>query len=353
MRLIADELGVSVSLVSRVLSGKANEFRISERTEKAILNAAKKHNYSPNRVARGLRLQKTNTLGIVVPNISNPFFSSIVRHIERAAREHQYSILLADSQDDEQVERSSIEVLRASMVDGIVIAPCGIACDHLVETDKENFPIVCVDGYFPGSGLPYVISDHVGGAKLATRDLLEHGHRRIVFFRGYPEVQVSVDRVEGFKAALEEYGVEPRADMIVSGEVTSESGYGLAKEVLSRRHPPTGLIAFNSEIALGALRALQEQGLSVPADVSLVAFDDLPWIPHLRVPFNTVAHNYEIIGHHVLELLEARRARRSPPEELNATVPMGMVDRGSVARRKKKPAQVSSTKRVKRASTSR
>ncbi|MCX5770066.1 MAG: LacI family DNA-binding transcriptional regulator [Candidatus Hydrogenedentes bacterium] len=330
MRLIAAELGVSVSLVSRALSGKAKEFRISQSTEQAILKSAKRHNYSPNRVARGLRLGKTNTLGLVVPNISNFFYSNVVRQVERAARDKGFSILLADSQDDEDVERKSVTILRESMVDGIAIAPCGLRCDHIVSAKEEKFPIVCVDGYFPDSGVPYVISDHIAGARMAVRHLLENGHSEIAFVQGYPDVQVSYDRLGGFKAELADYGIAVKDHMIVGEQFSYQSGYEAARKVLERQHPPTALFAVNNEIALGVLGAIQEKGLSVPGDVSVVAFDDLPWVLHLRIPLTTVAQNYEELGQGVVDLLVQSIQGDTPQQSVSVVVPVRLVERGSV-----------------------
>lgn len=330
MRLIAEELGVSVSLVSRALSGKADQFRISKNTEQAILKAAKHYNYSPNRVARGLRLKRTNTLGLIVPNISNFFFSSIARRIERSARERGYSIILADSQDDEAVERKSVTILQESMADGIIIAPCGMKCDHLVSVAAGNYPIICVDGYFPDTDLPYVISDHRGGALIATRHLLENGHRQIALIQGYPEIQVSFDRLAGFRAAFEEFGLDLNAEYIIGEQFTYESGYAAAEELLSRSDPPTGMFAVNNEIALGALHAIEDRGLSVPADISVVAFDDLPWMPHLRIPLTTIAQDYEQLGSKVVHLLDAQIKGQTEHQGAGMTVPTYLVERGSV-----------------------
>lgn len=336
MRLIAEELGVSVSLVSRALSGKAKQFRIGTTTEQAILKAAERYSYTPNRVARGLRLRKTNTLGLVVPNISNFFYSNVVRQVERAAREKGFSILLADSQDDETIEQTSVTILKESMVDGIAIAPCGMSCEHILNAKKENFPIVCVDGYFPNSGIPYVISDHTEGARMAVRHLLENGHREISLVQGYPDVQVSHDRLAGFKAALADYGIAPKEHMIVGELFSYQGGYEAALKVLSRSRRPTALFAVSNEIALGVLGAIQELGLAVPLDVSVVAFDDLPWVPHLRIPLTTVAQDYQKLGQRVVDLLLKYIQGDTSRQNESVVVQTRLVERGSVRNLRKR-----------------
>lgn len=330
MRTIAEQVGVSVSLVSRVLNGKADQFRVGDETKRAVLAAAKQQRYSVNKLARGLRLNRTNIIGLLVPNMSNYFFSSVARHIESAARKKGYSILIADSQDDESVERQSLRVLQGLMIDGLIVAPCGVHSDHLVSANEDRFPVVCVDGYFPGSGIPYVISDHFRGAIKATQYLLDRGHREIAFLQGYPGVQVNRDRLRGYQKALTDSGIRTRSGFVAGEKFNYESGYLAAKTLLRKKQCPTAIFSVNNEIALGAICAIKEEGLSVPEDISIVTFDEIQYASHSATPLTSVAHQMDVLGRRVVDLLDSRINGKLQLEGEGIVIPTGLVERGSV-----------------------
>lgn len=330
LKTLADDLGLSVSVVSRVLSGQAARYRISKRSEEAILKAAEELDFSPNKLARGLRLRKTATFGLAIPDISNPFFSDVARHVAVEARKLGYSIILCDSEEDTEIEKRSLKLLESWMVDGLIISPVGRTGDHLAEAHADGLPIVLVDRRFPGLNLPYVTSDNYTGAYEGTRHLLEHGHRCIGFAQGIPQSGSNVDRVEGYKAALKEYGVSFRRSLVVGDDFGEKSGYLSAKRLLRRKEQPTAIFLASNLIALGALRAFGEEGVEVPNDISVVGFDDEPHSPHLATPMTTIAQQTAEIGRIAVELLfkQIEGEGRVSPEGI--LLPTKLIQRESV-----------------------
>src|SRR5204863_4084358 len=179
LQCIAERSGLSASTISRVLSGQASRYRISKATEAAIRRIAKEVNFVPNQLARGLRLRKTLKVGLVIPDVSNPFFAGIARQVTLGARKHEYSVVLCDSQDNTELELRSLALLQSQHVEGIVLCPVGQSGQHLAQFVGGKLPLVLVDRFFSDLPLPYVSSDNVNGAKQATELLLSNGHRPI------------------------------------------------------------------------------------------------------------------------------------------------------------------------------
>jgi len=332
MQALAENLGVSVSVVSRVLSGQASKYRISKSTEEAVLKLAKEHRFRPNQLARGLRLRKTSTFGLLIPDISNPFFSDIARHIEMNARKIGYSILLCDSQEDNDIERESLDLLRNRMIDGLIISPVGSQGDHLVELLEDGLPIAVVDRNFSNIDLPCVTSDNYQGAYDGMQHLLDHGHRTIAFVQGLPDADPNVERVRGYKVALRDAGIPFKKSLVIGTDFGQESGYAAAKKLLKRKQPPTAIFAAGNMIALGVLSALAEEGVRTPQDMSIISFDESPWSPFLDTPMTTIAQDTAKIGRMAVELLtnqieKSKRARRP-----TVLLPTKLVSRDSVRR---------------------
>src|SRR4051812_40021888 len=179
LQCIAERSGVSVTTISRVLSGQATRYRISKQTEEAVRKIAREVNFVTNQLARGLRLKKTLKIGLVIPDVSNPFFAGIARQVTLGARKHEYSVVLCDSQDNTDIEQRSVALLQSQHVEGGVLCPVGQRGDHLAKFVQGKLRVVFVDRFFPGLQLPYVSSDNPAGARTATEYLLNSGHRRI------------------------------------------------------------------------------------------------------------------------------------------------------------------------------
>ena len=330
LKTLAEELGVSTSVVSRVLSGQASKYRISKDTEAAVLKAARRYDYSPNHLARSLRLQKTATLGLVIPDISNPFFSDIARQIVMDAWKRDYSVILCDSEENTEMEKQSLNLLQNRQVEGLIISPVGQTGDHLARVYRGGLPLVVFDRHFSDIDLPCVTSDNQQGAYEATLHLLEHGHRSIALIQGIPDSATNIARVSGYKAALKDYGVPFSKTLIVGGGFGEENGYAATKLLLKRKDRPTAIFLVSNLIALGALRAFAEEGTNVPGDISIVSFDDQHYSPYLATPMTTIAQQRAEMGRIAVELLldQLERKGRRRPEVI--LLPTELISRQSV-----------------------
>jgi len=292
-----------MTTVSRALNGHASKYRISRKTELAVRKAAQEANFVPNQLARGLRLKKTLTIGLIIPDISNPFFAAIARQVTLGTRKHGYSVVLCDSQENVDLERQSIGVLRSRHVEGIAMCPVGRNCEHLVELHRGGLPLVLVDRVFPDLPVPYVGSDNLGGARDATNLLIENGHRRIACLQGVRGTSPNESRVRGYKEALANHRIGADESLIVGDSFGEQSGYIQAKLLLRMQKGVTAILALSNLIALGALRALAEENLKVPGDISIIAFDDQPYSAFLATPMTSVAQSTAEMGEIAVKLL--------------------------------------------------
>lgn len=330
MKDLADRLGLSVSVVSRALNGKAREYRISEETEKAIRAEAARLGFSVNRLARSLRLKKTLTVGLLVPDISNNFFSTVAQSVEDTARRRGYSIILCDTKEDEEIERESLKVMRARTVDGFLISPVGQSSEHILKLYHDGVPVVLIDRFFPGADLPYVTSNNFAGAYDGTIYLLQRGHHEIGFIQGLPESQTNIERLNGYRKALAEYDLAFQESLVIGKDFGERNGFDSALRLFARKNRPTALFVTSAVGALGAMRACAARSLSVPGDVSIIGFDDYPYAPLLSPPLTTIAQQSEAIGRAASELLLDWLEDGKQPEGKGIVLDTRLVVRASV-----------------------
>jgi LacI family transcriptional regulator len=327
---VAQAAGVSPSTASRALAGKARECRISEATEKAILDAAKALGFLGSHVARSLRTQRSGLIGLVVPDASNPFFAAIARKATVRAEREGLSTLLADSHDSAEHEQDLLTHLQSRQVEGLIICPIGDSSFHLRSLAHKEANVVVVDRWFPDVELTTVTSENERGAFVAAGAMIEKGHRVIGCLQGRPGTSSNDERLQGFKRALEENGVEPDATLIRGDDFSQSSGYRSTCELLEAHPEVSALFALSNQNALGALRALAERKLSIPHDVSLVTFDDAPFAEYLASPLSVVRQDVDTIGHIAAELLiEQIRTGQRPQQNLHR-VPVEFVERDSI-----------------------
>lgn len=329
---IALELGVSATTVSRVLSGKAKQYRISEETAVQVSALAKRNNFTPNAIARGLRLLKTQTIGLIIPDISNPFFASLARHVTEGLRRQGYAIILCDSQDDLALERQSLDLLWNRQVDGMIVVPIGQDGAHLRGYANGRKPVVLVDRFFPKIGLPFVGSDNFGGAMQAMDYLFENGHSKIACLKGLGGTAPAEERLRGYREALHRRGIAVDESLICGNAFGEQSGYLEMKLLLSRRRDFTAIFAMSNLLASGALSALHEDNVVLPRDMSIIAFDDQPYLAHFNPPLTTVSQNVERIGEAVVRVLMQRIAQPDLAMQDGIFMPTTLVLRDSVAR---------------------
>ncbi len=315
--------------MSRVLNGKAAQYRISQNKADEILSIAQQLNFSPNTLARSLRTRRTLTIGLVIPDISNPFFASIARYVERECRKIGYSVILADTEESTELEIESISVLKGRNIDGMIISPVGQSVEHLETLYAEGVPIVVIDRYVHGSILPFVASDNYSGAKNAVRYLIDNGHRIIACIQGLPYTSPNTDRVKGYRDALEEFEIAIDDSLIIGDSFGEENGYLETKLLLKRTPKPTAIFAVSNLISLGALRALKEERIKIPDEMSIVAFDEQPYHNYLATPMTTVAQPIADMGQIAIKMLY-KQMKSDTKVDQGIVLPTHLVVRQSV-----------------------
>lgn len=300
---IAAQTGVSASTVSRVLNGQATAYRISKETEQQVRRAAQDLNYRANHVARGLRLSKTNTIGVLSPDVSNPFFAHIIKRIQSSAHGHGYSLIVCNTDESLDLEVEQVNLLHRKRVDGIIAMPVGLRYDHYKDSSEKQIPLVLVDRCFEEVDAPGVSVDNYAGAYEATEHLIWAGHRRIALIQGLQGTFTNTARLRGYRDAFGAHGLPLDEALIVGGDFRKQNGYVETKLLLQLEHPPTALFATSDLITLGALEAMDEEGVSVPGDISLVSFDDFDFAPYLKCPLTVVRQPREMMGEVAVKLL--------------------------------------------------
>jgi LacI family transcriptional regulator len=309
IRDVAARAGVSVTTVSHAL----NETRfVSESAKAKVLEATHALGYVPSEVARGLKHNTTRTLGMLVPNNSNPYFAEIIRGVEHHCYGAGYSLLLCNSNDDAQRQTDHLRVLAERRVDGIVLVASGDDDDILAACKDLRLPLVLVDREIEALEADLIEVDHAAGGELATAHLLALGHRRVACIGGPTNLRPSLQREAGWRRALAAAGVTPRDDELERGDFGPQGGAAAMHRLLKSAQPPTAVFVCNDMMAIGALHAAHELGLAVPRDVSLVGFDDIELAEYTIPPLTTVAQPKEAIGTGAAGLLlERLRSRRT------------------------------------------
>jgi len=295
---IAERIGVSYTTVSRALNGKKG---VSEKTRQRIIEEAKKMGYQPNAIARGLVSKSTNTIGLIIPDITNPFFPDVARGVEDAARNANLNVFLCNSNWDKEREREILEALRQNRVDGIIINPNSYS--NVEFLDQLGIPVVYLNTKVDDGESTYIGIDNIKGAVIATEHLIECGYERIAYVGGTVKSYSNNQRVKGYLQALETQGISKDPSIIVNGKFETESGYEITKRLLKSDNPPDAIFAGNDIIALGVLQCAQEMGLDIPDKFGIVGFDDIYTSSLPQIQLSTVAMPKYFLGKKAFELL--------------------------------------------------
>ena len=309
---VAKAAGVSSATVSRYLTGHA---RLSDETRADVERAIRELNYRPNRVARRLQATggRSGLLGLVIPDMRNPFFTDIGHGVEDAAQQHGYTVILGHSNDSVEREARYLDLFHAEHVDGVVLPTVRSVDATVADLSRGDIPVVCVDRK-TAAEVDTVISDNVKGARLATEHLLALGHRRIGFVGGLPEISTTQERLAGYRGALAAAGLPVCRELIVEGDSRQESGRLRTGRLLALPTPPTALLGGNNLMTLGALQAIREQTLRIPDDVAIVGYDDMPWSSAFTPPLTAVDQPGYEMGRRAAEILLRRiEAPDTPP----------------------------------------
>ena len=302
---VAKEADVSVSTVSRVFN---DPDKVSPDTRARVREAVEQLNYQPSRVARRLRLEKgkASLLGLVIPDIQNPFFADITRGVEDTAREHDYALILSNSDEDPDKQRIAVDTLTTEDVDGVIVPPVSPKDPDVQRLLDSDIAVVCVDRRMKNIRVDTILSDNRQGAYKAVTHLIKQGHERIGFIGGVPRISTSSERREGYEAALRDHDVPVDPALIKDGDSRRERGEYLTQELLALDAPPTALFTGNNLTTLGALSALNQSGVSVPDDIALVGYDDVPFAHALNPPPTVIDQPGYEIGQRAAELLLRR-----------------------------------------------
>jgi LacI family transcriptional regulator len=287
IRDVARSAGVSQATAARALGGYGHVSRIARRQ---VDDAALRLGYVPNSVAKALASGVTWAVGLVVGDIENPFFAAAARGMSDVLEERGHTVLLANSDEDFDRERTAIETLRARRVDALVVVPSsGTPSPHLRAAARDGTPLVLLDRAVRGLGVDSVTVDNVTGARSATEHLLSHGHRQIGLVSDEPEIPSSAERIRGYRDALGAAGVDFDEHLVALGGPTRHDGYLAARRLLESPQRPTALFTTNNFMTVGTMHALRDLGLRIPRDISLVGFDDLEWTTLVDPPLTVVS----------------------------------------------------------------
>lgn len=296
---IADLAGVSKTTVSKVLNNKDD--KISDITRQKILNIVKEKNYRPNKMAQSLVTKKTKTIGIIIPDIRNPFFTDIVRGAEDKAVKEGYNIILCNTDENVEKEIKAFNTLSEKMVDGIIFAPSSKIDLNSKEYSLSTKPIVLVDKKLDIKNLKGIVSlDNEEGTFLEVNYLVENKHKKILYLSG-PLNEIARDRLKGYKKALKEANIEYDENLVIQGEYSLDWGYEIIKSLKDINF--TAICAANDLIAIGAIKALKERNLQIPKDISVVGFDDIQTSSIIEPQLTTINQNSYDMGYESANIL--------------------------------------------------
>ncbi|MFJ2760762.1 LacI family DNA-binding transcriptional regulator [Streptomyces prasinus] len=320
---VAAEAGVSVATVSRVLNDHAS---VSATARERVLAAVEALGYRPNAVARSLRTHQTRTLGLVISDVMNPYFTELARSVEEEARALGYSVIIGNADERPDLQDHHVTTLLDRRIDGLLVSPTDGGSPGMLEAARAGTPMVFVDRWIPGVDVPVVRSD----GRSAVRDLVAHlyglGHRRLAIIAGPAATTTGRERVDAFREALGAYGLPLPAAYIGQGDFQADSGRRVTEGFLGLAEPPEVVFAADNLMALGALDAVRAHGLRVPEDIGLAAFDDIPWFVHTDPPVTAIAQPTGDLGRAAVRALVDRIEGR-PGESV--TLPARLVVRRS------------------------
>lgn len=310
IRDVANASGLALSTVSNALT---NRRYVSDVTRLKVLKAATDVGYRASKIARSLRTHRTYSIGILVGDIANPFFPELVRGVEDVASTEGYNLILCNTDYREDKQRTYIEILRDQQVDGIVIASQIQKSDDILSMVEEGLPLVMINQRYPGTVTDYVGVDNISGMKETCEYLWGLGHRRIGFIQGRKGSTAAQDRYDGFVKAMESLAGGHDEKLVQPGDWSYTSGAKAARRMLAMVKRPTAIIGGNDLMALGAIEAIQEFGLRIPQDVSIIGIDDIfvsamPW-----ASLTTLRHPKWTVGATAAKVLISRINNRDAP----------------------------------------
>ncbi|HWQ90237.1 MAG TPA: LacI family DNA-binding transcriptional regulator, partial [Clostridia bacterium] len=303
MKDVAAEAGVSIATISRVLSGRNG---VTKPVRERVLRTIGKLDYHPNRLARGLRAGRRKLVGVVIPDLQNPFFPGVVHGVEEILYAAGYTLVLGHSDGLVERERNHLMVLRGEGAAGLILIPDNGTNANYEFLRAQDVAVVAVDRVPTGLQVDLVTSSNREGMRAATTHLLGHGYRSIGFINGPEHVSVARERLAGYREGLLAAGLEYSAVMVIHSDFRQAGGHLAMASLLDQPNPPRAVLIGNNLMTLGALQAIHERGLKIPDQVAVVGFDDMSWAASLNPPLTAIAQPAEEIGRTAAQMLLER-----------------------------------------------
>jgi DNA-binding LacI/PurR family transcriptional regulator len=295
---VAKEAGVSIATVSKVINRTGS---ISERTRKKVFQVMKKLNYQPSVVASALTGKQTKTIGLIIPDISNPFFAEIARSIEDRSHEQGFNVIMCSTDNNEEKEKRYLSVLTRQRIDGLVVASAFRSTSLIEDMMKQSVPIALIATKIPKLSIHTVTVDDYKGGYIAASYLLSLGHKKVAII--VEDARSNQPRLHAFKDVMLEAKIPIPDHYVIQTEATIQKGYGSAKQLLSLQERPTAIFACNDLLAIGAMQAAKEAGIRIPQDLSIIGFDNTVLSVTTAPMLTTVAQPMKEMGAKVVDLL--------------------------------------------------
>lgn len=327
MKQVAEKAGVSTSTVSHVIN---NTRAVSEDVRKRVLAVIQETRYVPSAVARSLKNDKTNSIGMMIPNNSNPYFAELIQGIEDASFKLGYNIILCNAYDDAKKQAAYLRVLMEKRIDGLILVDSGGGDDLAEILCAMPMPKVIVDREVSGVDGDFIEADHERGGYLATRYLIELGHKQIACVTGPMHLVPSRDRVAGYRRALQEAALAFRSEFLIHSDFTSEGGFNAFQHLLQLPQRPSAIFAGNDLMAFGGMCAANEAGVRVPEDLSVIGYDDIALASYSTPRLTTMAQPKYEMGETIARVLVERIRGGHQPFRREMFTPV-LVERQSTA----------------------
>lgn len=299
---VAEYAGVSIATVSKYLNGG----NVLDKNKKLIDEAVEVLDYQVNEMARGLKTNQTMTVGILIPGLENIFFTKIVSRIENILLENGYSTIVCDYREDMELERKKLNFLLSKRVDGIIMVPDGRNVEHIKEALSREIPVVLLDRMINNIACDTVVTDNINASYNAVEQLVKKGHNRIGIICGPEDLFTSRQRLKGYQRVFEDYAMKIDRDLIKFGDYQIEGGYQCILNLMEQDSPPTAVFVTNYEMTLGSIMAINDQGIEIPAELSLIGFDNIQMAKIVKPPLSIVVQPMQEIGETAARVLLKR-----------------------------------------------
>jgi len=298
IKQVAEKSGVSIATVSRVFNDSE---LVEEETKKKVLRIADELLYSPNQIARSLSQNRTNAIGLLLPDLHGEFFSEVIRGVDSIVQKIDYHLLVSSSHNKKEEIQTALRMLNGR-VDGLIIMSPNIDAETLHRNISKSLPVVLLNCFINDTTFDSINIDNFNGAYMIVKHLIQHGHSRIAIIKGNESNYDAHQRLDGYKAAMNDAGLSEQT-FEICGDFTQSSGYDAVKIILERQERPTAIFASNDSMAIGAMSALKEHGIEIPSEMAIVGFDDIPVAQYLQPRLTTVRIDVAEYGAQAMERL--------------------------------------------------